>query len=25
MPMKLIRGLHNLKKQPNCVLTIGNF
>jgi len=23
--MELIRGLHNLKKQPGCVLTIGNF
>ena len=25
MPMQLIRGLHNLKKQSGCVLTIGNF
>jgi len=25
MPMQLIRGLHNLKKQSSCVLTIGNF
>jgi len=25
MPMQLIRGLHNLKKQTSCVLTIGNF
>ena len=25
MPMQLIRGLHNLKKQTGCVLTIGNF
>ena len=25
MPMQLIRGLHNLKKQSDCVLTIGNF
>jgi len=25
MPMQLIRGLHNLKKQSECVLTIGNF
>ena len=25
MTMQLIRGLHNLKKQSNCVLTIGNF
>ena len=23
--MELIRGLHNLKKQPGCILTIGNF
>ena len=23
--MELISGLHNLKKQPGCVLTIGNF
>ncbi len=23
--MELIRGLHNLKKLPGCVLTIGNF
>ena len=23
--MELIRGLYNLKKQPGCVLTIGNF
>ena len=23
--MHLIRGLHNLKKLPGCVLTIGNF
>ena len=23
--MELIRGLHNLKKQSGCVLTIGNF
>jgi riboflavin kinase/FMN adenylyltransferase len=23
--MQLIRGLHNLKKQSSCVLTIGNF
>ena len=23
--MQLIRGLHNLKKQSGCVLTIGNF
>ena len=25
MPMQLIRGLHNLKKQSGCALTIGNF
>ena len=25
MPMQLIRGLHNLKTQTGCVLTIGNF
>ena len=25
MPMQLIRGIHNLKKQSGCVLTIGNF
>ena len=25
MPMQLIRGLLNLKKQSGCVLTIGNF
>jgi len=25
MTMQLIRGLHNLKKQSGCVLTIGNF
>ena len=25
MPMQLIRGLHNLKIQSGCVLTIGNF
>ena len=25
MPMQLIRGLHNLKQQFGCVLTIGNF
>jgi len=25
MPMQLIRGLHNLKKQSSCALTIGNF
>ena len=25
MPMQLIRGLHNLKKQSGCVLTVGNF
>ena len=25
MLMQLIRGLHNLKKQSGCVLTIGNF
>ena len=23
--MELIRGLHNLKKQPGCIVTIGNF
>ena len=23
--MELIRGLHNLKKLPGCVLTVGNF
>jgi riboflavin kinase/FMN adenylyltransferase len=23
--MELTRGLHNLKKQPGCILTIGNF
>ena len=23
--MELIRGLHNLKKQSGCVVTIGNF
>ena len=23
--MELIRGLHNLKKQPGCIITIGNF
>ena len=25
MPMQLIRGLHNLKNQSGCVLTVGNF
>jgi len=25
MPMQLIRGINNLKKQSSCVLTIGNF
>jgi len=25
MPMQLIRGLHNIKKQSGCALTIGNF
>ena len=23
--MQLIRGLHNLDNQPECVVTIGNF